>query len=265
MYDFHKDKERYFAIQRKVTEEYIYPFISSSTDLDKSGRILEIGCAEAGVLKYFLERGHHCTGIELSPSRVELASNFLKTEIDEGRARIINKNIFDIDPVKDLQEKFDLILLKDVIEHIPKRTRFFSHLKNFIKPQGKIFFAFPPWTMPFGGHQQVCKNKLLNKTPWIHLLPSGLYGSILKMAGEADHVIKELLEIKQTKLSTNEFYRFVNEAGFEIRNERYWSVNPIYKYKFGLTPRHYKRKPLIFRDVATSCLYALISLKEQQA
>jgi cyclopropane fatty-acyl-phospholipid synthase-like methyltransferase len=94
MFDFHQDKVRYFDIQRIVTEENILPFI----DQYHSGatkHILEIGCAEAGVLKAFLNQGHRVVGVELSPSRYEAALQFLAPEIVDGNAKILCKNIYD--------------------------------------------------------------------------------------------------------------------------------------------------------------------------
>ena len=65
MYAFHQDKDRYFDIQYRVTKDFIIPFIREKFPDKQFGRVLEIGCAEAGVLKAFLEEGSFCTGIEL--------------------------------------------------------------------------------------------------------------------------------------------------------------------------------------------------------
>jgi 2-polyprenyl-3-methyl-5-hydroxy-6-metoxy-1,4-benzoquinol methylase len=165
-------KSRYFEMQRVVTHDDIIPFIEQNTGACSGKRVLEIGCAEAGVLKAFIEKGNIGTGVELAPSRYESAKLFLKQELEDGRFFIINKNIYDInDPTAEFGSLFDIIVLKDVIEHIPDQPKFINRLKLFLKPQGVIFFAYPPWWMPFGGHQQLCVTKLLEKLPWFHLLP----------------------------------------------------------------------------------------------
>lgn len=260
MYKFHKDKARYFNIQRQVTGEYIYPFLADQIRLEKKLHVLEIGCAEAGVLKYFLEKGHKCMGIELSPSRVDLAKGFLLDEIRDKQASIINKNIFNIEMGKDIKMPFDLIILKDVIEHIPDKDVFFVKVKEFLSDEGLIFFAFPPWRMPFGGHQQICTNKFLNKLPWIHLLPRVIYKSILKIFGEKESTIQELMELTETRLSINSFHKYMKNHGFRLKKENYWLVNPIYKYKFGLKPRQARKKPGLLGDFYISCLYSLVSV-----
>jgi len=236
MYEFHIDKERYFDIQYRVTKDYILPFIKEHAPGKKWTRVLEIGCAEAGVLKCFLEEGAFCTGIELSPPRLEYAEKFHAEALMEGRIEFVNRNIFDIDPKNDLGGCYDLVILKDVIEHIPGQKEFMHQLPSFLNDGGYIFFAFPPWQMPYGGHQQVCRNKFLSKLPYFHLLPKPLYRGILKLAGEPDLVIEELLDAKSTGISIERFERCLKFNNLEVVGKRHYLFNPIYQYKFNIRP-----------------------------
>ena len=145
---------------------------------------MEIGCGEGGVLKAFLDRGCQGVGIELLKGKAERARDTLKEEIASGQAIVMNKNIYDIDVAADLSRPFDLIILKDVIEHIHDQDAILSRLRDFLSPGGHIFFGFPPWQMPFGGHQQVLAHRFLSRTPYFHLLPVPLYRGILKAFGE---------------------------------------------------------------------------------
>ena len=52
-------------------------------------------------------------------------------------------------------------------------------LKILLKDKGQIFFGFPPWYMPFGGHQQVAHKKWTSKLPYYHILPMPIYKAIL--------------------------------------------------------------------------------------
>ncbi|HZV68164.1 MAG TPA: methyltransferase domain-containing protein [Saprospiraceae bacterium] len=237
MYEFHSDKDRYFDIQYRVTKEYILPFIEKNVPGKKWNRVLEIGCAEAGVLKCFLEEGAFCTGIELSAYRLENAEKFHAQALKEGRIEFINRNIFDIDPEFDLGGLYDLIILKDVIEHIPGQKEFMYQLPSFLNAGGYIFFAFPPWQMPYGGHQQVCKSKFLSKLPYFHLLPKPIYKGILKLFGESDLTIKDLLEVKATGISIERFERYLKYNNLNVAGKQHYLFNPIYQYKFNIRPR----------------------------
>lgn len=262
MRDFHKDKARYFNIQFLTAKEYIIPFLKDIVDFSKKLNVLEIGCAEAGVLKAFTDLDHNCVGIELLQSRVNLASKFMENEIEAKKVKFITKNIYDIDLASDLNVKFDLIILKDVIEHIPNQEKFMKKVGDFLAPSGKIFFGFPPWQMPFGGHQQICDSKILSYLPYYHLLPMSIYKAILKLGKEKDYKIEELQEIKETGISLERFEKIVKTSNFEIQKQKHFLINPIYKYKFGLKPR--TQLGLInhipyLRNFLTTCGYYVIS------
>ena len=81
MYEFHGNTARYFELTRKVTEEYIYPYLQTHQAIKPNMRVLEIGCGEAGVLKYFASQGHQVFWIELEQARIEQAMQFLAPEI----------------------------------------------------------------------------------------------------------------------------------------------------------------------------------------
>ncbi len=260
-FDFHKDKNRYFDIQYKTSRDFIIPFVEQKKKIVPGHKVLEIGCGEAGVLKAFLERGCECVGIELSEQRVKTASQFLEKEVNEGGLKLISRDIYDIDPEKDISFKFDIIILKDVIEHIYHQDKFIPLLKGFLNPGGQIFFSFPPWYMPFGGHQQTCNSKILSKLPYYHLLPMPLYKGILSLLGESEGIIKGLEEVKDTGISIERFERIVKQSKFMISERRFYLFNPIYKFKFNLKPRRQywliSMTPYI-RNFLTSAMYYLV-------
>lgn len=260
MLDFHKDKERYFNMQYETSKQYILPFIAEHIDLTKPLEVLELGCAEAGVLKAFTDLDHKCTGIELSEGRIELAEHFLADELAAGKIRFSATNLFDLTPGVN-GHLYDLIILKDVIEHIPDQESFIPYLSKFLKPDGKIFFGFPPWLMPFGGHQQLCRHKWLRKGIWMHLLPRGVYHWILKKGENEPEVITELMEIYDTGITIERFNRICSQTNHNIIAKKYWMFNPIYRWKFNLKPRiviaPFKYVPYV-RDFYTTAYYALI-------
>jgi len=264
MFEFHQDKETYFDYQYRTGRDFLLPFVLEKSSLPPQAKILEIGCGEAGVLKAFLEAGHTCVGIELQAHRVELAKVFHAEALAKGQIQFVTRNIYDIDPEKELSFKFDLIILKDVIEHIPDQERFMGFLKAFLAPGGKVFFAFPPWYMPFGGHQQICKNKWLSRLPYYHILPKPLYRWLLQTGGEPADRVQELLEIKDTGISIERFERILRQKGYSVLLRRIYLLNPIYFFKFGLKPRI--QTPLIsvipyLRDFISTAVYYLIEPK----
>ncbi len=234
------------------------PFIEKYFSLNKGMRVLEIGCAEAGVLKAFLERDCVCVGVELSPDRLENGAKRLPEYVKNGQLSLIARDIYQVDPEKDFGGSFDLILLKDVIEHIHEQEKLIAWMQSFLRPGGVVFFGFPPWQMPFGGHQQVLHNKFLSKLPYFHLLPASVYGAILQKAGENREAF---LEIKETGISIERFERIVKETGYQISGKLFYLINPIYQYKFNLKGRKQFRflaSIPVVRNFFTTCVFYLI-------
>lgn len=259
-YDFHTDKETYIKWQYENAANYVIPFIEQKLKIVKGMKVLEIGCAEGGVLKAFVDKGCIGSGIELSESRYKRATKTLAQEIKEGRAFLIRKNIYEVDIHKEIPHLYDLIVLKDVIEHIPEQEKLLAKLREFLNPNGHIFFGFPPWQMPFGGHQQIAKNKLLSVLPYYHLLPRFLYKGLLNALNEPIST-EGLLEIKDTGISIERFERICKSNNYSIQLRKFFLVNPIYFYKFGLKAKEQfswlSRIPYL-RNFVTTCMYYLV-------
>lgn len=259
MFEFHGDRKRYFDIQILNAEQYVIPFIEETFQIKPGMRVLEIGCGEGGVLKAFINRGCTGVGVELAPERVANGELWLKEDIEKGHIRFVTKDIYLTDAAKDLGGAFDIVVLKDVIEHIHDQAKLIGWMKTFLNPDGTIFFGFPPWQMPFGGHQQMCQNKWLSKLPWYHLLPRFLYKAILRANNED---AAALLEIRDTGISIERFERIVKQQGYRINHKTFYLLNPIYKWKFGREA--IKQLPVLkslpyIRNYFTTCVYYLIA------
>jgi len=254
----HKDERVRFEQQVDNSRSYVLPFIEKTKELQPGVNVMEIGCGEGGVLLPFIEKGCYCVGVDLNPLRIDLANEFLSAEVNNGRAQFVYKNVYDEDFLAKFSGFFDLIILKDAIEHIPDQEKFIPYLKNFLRAGGQIYFGFPPWYMPFGGHQQVCRNKVASVLPYYHILPKPVYKGILQLFGEPKPVIDELLEIKDTQITIERFEKIVKQSGLQVLQQQHYLVNPIYKYKFGLKPR--TQSTLIsaipyVRNFLTTCVY----------
>ncbi|MEZ4827303.1 MAG: class I SAM-dependent methyltransferase [Bacteroidia bacterium] len=251
-----------FNQQVENSQTYLIPFIRSGMKLEAGMRVMEIGCGEGGVLKPFTGLGLFCLGVDLSETRIADAQKLMEPEGAKGLAEFVVKNVWDEDFREKYQNSFDLIILKDTIEHIPGQETFIPYLKEFLKENGKIFFGFPPWRMPFGGHQQISHSKMLGVTPWIHLLPRPLYRGVLKIAGESDRIVEDLMEIRDTQISINRFERIISQSNFRIDRKKHYFINPIYQYKFGLKPREQAKIVTAiphFRDFFTTAGWYLVS------
>lgn len=261
MHERHLNREIYFEEQAYTTEKYVIPFIEEVKKIENGFQVLEIGCAEAGNLKPFLDRGCVCTGVDLSSKHIKNGYLFYS-----GHPRKDNLHLFEQDIYQwETEAKFDVIIMKDVIEHIHDQDRFMAFVKRFLKADGAFFLGFPPWQNPFGGHQQMCTNKKLSLLPYFHLLPQKWYARVLKLGGEKDGTINGLLEIKETGITIERFLRIIKKHSYRVKRMEYYFINPNYEVKFGLRPRkqffHFIPG---FRNFITTACYFVIANEDEK-
>lgn len=255
----HIDRRRYFDEQALTTQRYVIPFVDAFLPVSSQIRVLEVGCGEGGNLTPFADLGCECVGVDLNERQIKHAREFFAGHPHESKLQFIYQDIYAADA--DKLGRFDLIIMRDVIEHIVDQDRFMAYIHRFLKPNGKLFIGFPPWQMPFGGHQQICSHRWLSKLPWYHLLPMPIYQAILRAFGESAATLQELKEIKQTGISIERLRRIIRQTGWNIQREQLYLVNPNYEIKFGIKPREqwgWLGAIPGLRNFCTTCVYYVL-------
>lgn len=110
----------------------VYDFISESIPLEKCGSVLDIGCGEGKLLEIFHDMGVNSFGIEI------------RQEINLDRLR--KKNIFIYStPFQDIDfsRRFDLVVMDNVLEHIPTPSSVLTKISNLLSPQGYLVVSVP--------------------------------------------------------------------------------------------------------------------------
>ena len=260
MHERHSNRSKYFQEQAFTTEKYVIPFVERIIPVSESMRVLEVGCGEGGNMLPFVDLGCECVGVDLNCDKIEKGKALFADHVHAQNVTMICEDIYKSEGIG----QFDLIILRDVIEHIHDQEKFMSGVGQFLKPDGKIFFGFPPWYNPFGGHQQVCESRILSKLPWFHVLPASIYRGILKLFGETEKKQIDLLEIKETGITLEQFEGILKRTGFKIDRRTLFLFNPNYQVKFGIQPREqFSILAAIpwFKNWVTTAGYYLVSKK----
>jgi cyclopropane fatty-acyl-phospholipid synthase-like methyltransferase len=140
MFDFHTNRHAYHQLLHNNAVEQILPFILKEIIIGSQSRVLEIGSGDGGNLSAFLSLGCTAVGVELDASLVDFTKEKLGSYLVEGKLTMLSKDIYDADIEKDLGGKFDLVILKDVIEHIHDQPKLFRRMKEMLNGRGMIFF-----------------------------------------------------------------------------------------------------------------------------
>jgi len=99
-----------------------------------SGKLLEIGCATGFLLSEAEGLGFQAYGVEISEWAVNYARDTLKL-----------KNIFcgNLEEAQFPPAYFDVVILKDVIEHLPDPKNILIQIRRILKPDGLICINTP--------------------------------------------------------------------------------------------------------------------------
>lgn len=256
MQERHNNRRRYFEELAETCANYFIPYIRGWHEVAPGMKILEVGCGEGGNLLPFSQVGCDVTGVDVASGRIEEAKSFFTEKQVKGK--FIAEDFLKL---RDFEYQYDIILCHDVLEHINDKEKFLSYIGCFLKEDGIVFMSFPAWQMPFGGHQQICRNRILSHIPFVHLLPRVLYKGIIRLAGESDDCLNELLSIRRNRITIEAFERIVNQTRLQIQDRTLFLINPHYKVKFGLTPRRLTSTlssvPYLRNFLSSSCFYIL--------
>jgi SAM-dependent methyltransferase len=124
--------------------------------------VLDIGCGLGSNCILMAQKGAtRVVGIDIVGSTIEFAKLKLMTEYKELSNIVEFRLADDI-----LDEKFDVVISKDSFEHYANPEKFFTSMKDYLKPGGTMVIGFGPlWKAPYGGHIT-----FMTKVPWAHLL-----------------------------------------------------------------------------------------------
>ncbi len=199
--------------QRAYVVSHLLPLLDR---LEAISPMLDIGCGRGAVLSTlskYRQKGVY-TGIDNNAESIAAA----RLNERSANTRYIHGNALTDLP----REVFKTILLCDVMEHMRTEQILTEAWKRLV-PAGILYVSFPPWSSPFGGHQQTCAIKL-GKIPWIHLL--GSKKALEKLTLSARNK-EDVISARETRLSVKRFEQWVSElSGANILHKRKYFVRP---------------------------------------
>ncbi len=238
--------EKHYYEQKEYSEKYIIPLFEKYVPQFRNFKILEIGCAEAGLLEILNDLGADVTGLELSQFRIDIAKE------KNPKLNIIQGDISSPDLTSLLPDHFDMIIMREVIEHVPEKNNTFDNLRKLLKENGYLFITFPPKYSPFAGHQQIGKT-FLKVIPYLHLLPESYLKKISASLNENKGFVEEIKLNYSTGMSINRFEHLCGTYGFVPLLKEFYLFRPIYKLRYGLPTVKLPNIPLFREMISFGC------------
>ena len=120
----------------------VFRFFKSKMPCIKKGRYLEIGPGHGFFFKYAAQNSKLdlCLGVDISPTSLEMTRQLLTLE---SSLRNITWKLINADflTMPDTQEKFDAIVMGEVLEHVEQPLLFLLKIKEFAKENTFIFIT----------------------------------------------------------------------------------------------------------------------------
>ncbi len=221
----------YAEYEYKLAKDYIIPKFKEYGIDFKGKTVLDAGCGWGGCSLAFSEAKSKCMGIDVSKHQILIAKKFSKKK----KAKIE----FHEDDICNLKTKgkFDVIILRDVIEYVNSPLKALVSLKDMLANEGIFYITLAPWYGPYGGHQHH-PDSITRYMPYSHLLPKGIFFRIVKgkkgLMSKDIGFLEEIKRIRNNKLSILNFEKLLEKVVLKILKKNLYLLRPAFKIRMGL-------------------------------
>ncbi|WP_313374668.1 class I SAM-dependent methyltransferase [Chishuiella sp.] len=120
--------ERFYQVAKTINLNNKFNLIN---DVAKGKKILDYGCGVGDFLELMQQKGYDVLGMEPNPTARTIAQKKI------GESKVVSIEL------KNIQQKFDVITLWHVLEHIPNLNETIIELKNHLTENGVLIIAVP--------------------------------------------------------------------------------------------------------------------------
>ena len=230
-----EDWETYYRrYQTTLAREYLMPeFARWGVDL-AGKRVLDVGCGNGGCGAEFARAGCGVVMMDIDERLVALA---IEHNAREGvAAEAFTGNALDETAPFWRRGPFDIVLFRDVMEHLESPATALGIARRFLAPGGVVLVVFPPYYSPYGGHQQILPRKKFlfvpyNKLPYLQWIPKPLFLRLVR--GDAPPN-REVARLNGIRLTIRKFEMEMSRAGFVARGKTLYLSRPSFALRYGL-------------------------------
>ena len=115
-------------------------------DYDRNVEILDAGCSGGALIGFLMDRGFkNIEGVEIDKNAVKICR----------QKGINNVRIADAEKTGFKDQKFDVIIASDILEHIKDEYKALSEWYRILKPNGKLFIFVPAFKFLWSEHDEI--------------------------------------------------------------------------------------------------------------
>ena len=214
---------RYEAFEGELEmRPYFYPAVADFIGDVGTGEVLDAGCGPGLLLAEIQKRSPHASlfGLEIAEANIAATHRRLNGQGDIRRGSVLAPLPFPEG------QRFDLIALTEVLEHLKSPTQALQNIRRYLKPNGHLVITFP------------------NASAWLPFSmvagPLAIRAKIFRGFLPHEHPLRTEQPI-DTVFSRREALNWLRDAGLRVIKEECREVFPyllelFYKFTPGIDP-----------------------------
>jgi SAM-dependent methyltransferase len=151
-YDAHFKLEQthwWFTGRRAIVLSLLDREVRGDPQLQRPLRVLDVGCGGGGILPYLSKYGS-VVAVDPEPAAVAAASS---RSFDVRLGGLPSDLPFGTD------DKFDIITMLDVLEHVDADTDSLLNIRSLLQPHGRLLITVPAYQFLWSGHDVINDHK----------------------------------------------------------------------------------------------------------
>jgi SAM-dependent methyltransferase len=245
----------YYDYQYSVGERVVAPWINAHVPI--AGRSVADFGAHAGGMLDALRAAGASSGVGFEINETIVASSPFRSS-DGFRLEVAD--LTTLDPVG---HSYDLIVLHDVLEHVPGSMNVLAAALRSLAPGGRVFVSFPPYYSMVGGHQHLARG-VARCVPWVHYLPERVFFRVARPVdneymSEQDS-LDDMLSVRRTRLTLGKAERAFSQVGLAVSAMELYISRPEYAVRYGwptIRARFAGRVPVAREALVNGAFYLL--------
>ena len=231
--DYDSWQSYYWSYQKILAEDYYIPYLLGNSNALKSKAsnfsAIDIGCGNGGFVDAINSINKNFSKGSIRGIEIKEFSSWNNSKTTYSVHNILK------DDNKDYRQKYDMVILRDVIEHIHKKDKelFIAEAASFLRPEGEMLITFPPYFSPFGLHQQAIMKSFLKYIPFLSLLPKPILRRVVNHF-ESEDVWDKIEEIIDSGMTISNFKKILKKTGLSVYKKRFFSVRPSHEIRYGI-------------------------------
>lgn len=229
----------HYSIAQQIFEACSLMNPSLQSDL-RNMNVLDVGCSIGSFTYSIKNEVKSVVGIDIEEEAILSAQAYVKHKNYQNLNFYLD-NAIHLDKMKAMYaQSFDLIIIKDVVEHITDLENFstmMNNLKKLLKPEGIIFIECPNYMFPYEPHLRIPIIPMSSKK--LLFLTAKLFGKIKK---KEDVNFVNHLNI----VSTKNVEKILMLNGFRYSNAyEEWKLKKIFYTDYSLCNSYKYFQPFI--------------------